>query len=109
MDCNSMFKCLFNIGENEIKIYKILLEREMRVGEIVEIVRKDRSTIQRCLKKLMECGMVKREKKIIEDGGGYYYVYSGISPNELKEWLQKCIERWYSGMKEAVENLEKII
>ncbi len=104
-----MFKCLLNIGENEIKIYRILLEREMRVGELVDIVGKDRSTIQRCLKKLMECGMVKREKRIIEDGGGYYYVYSSVSPNELKEWLQKCIERWYSGMKEAVEKLEEII
>ena len=81
----------------------------MKVDEIGKIVGKDRSTVQRCLKKLMECGMVKREKKIIENGGGYYYIYLSMNPKELKKWLEKCIERWYKEMRDAIKNLDKFI
>lgn len=99
---------MFNIGKNELLIYKILLRKKMRVEELGKILGKDRSTVQRSLKRLMNCGMVKRERKLL-DGGGFYYVYSSIPINDLKKWLNNCIEEWYREMKEAIKNLEDII
>ncbi|RLF48240.1 MAG: TrmB family transcriptional regulator [Thermoplasmata archaeon] len=109
MECSDVFKCLFNIGENELTLYKILLERGMRADEIGKVVGKNRSTVQRCLKKLIDCGMVRRYKKDIKEGGGYYYVYESVEPEKLKKWIEDCIERWYEEMKKIVKNFEKLI
>jgi len=109
MECTDVFKCLFNIGRNEIELYKKMIERGYRTDELGKIFGKDRSTVQRLLKRLIECGMVRRYRKIIKDGGGYYYVYKSIPPDELKKWIEECIERWYGEMKEAIKNFERII
>ncbi|HEC76774.1 MAG TPA: ArsR family transcriptional regulator [Thermoplasmatales archaeon] len=109
MECSDIFKCLFNIGNNELEIYKKMIDEEYRVDELGKIIGKDRSTVQRILQKLIECGIVKRYRKTIKEGGGYYYVYKSLSPEELKNWINKCIEKWYSEMKEAVKNFEEFI
>jgi len=106
MECRDVFRCLFNIGDNEIEIYRMLIDGGKKVDEIGEMIKRDRSTVQRCLKKLIDCGMVKREKRIIKNGGGYYYVYIGVSPSELKEFLNECIDEWQEEMKKAIEKLE---
>jgi len=108
MECRDVLKCLFNIDENEIAIYKLLLKKKMRVNEIGGIAGRDRSTVQRCLQKLIKCGMVSREKRILE-GGGYYYLYKAIPPNELKKWLLRCINRWQKEMREAIKKIEEEI
>lgn len=109
MECSDVFKCLFNIGRNEIEIYKKMIEKEYRADELGKILGKDRSTVQRILQRLVECRIVRRRRKIIKEGGGYYYVYKSIPPDELKKWIEKCIERWYGDMKEAIKNFEEII
>ncbi len=109
MECKDLFRCLFNVGENEISIYKILLKREMRVNKIEKLAGKERSTVHRRLQRLVSCGIVKREKKIIEKGGGYYHVYKAIPPQELKRWLVKCINKWQNEMKEAIEKVDEEI
>ena len=108
MKCKEALKNLFDIDDSEIAIYRILLKGEKKVNEIGEIMGKERSTIYRHLQKLIKCGMVGRERKIM-DGGGYYYVYRATPPDELKKWLIKCIDRWQREMREAVKKIEKEI
>ena len=109
VDCGNVFKCLFNAGKREIEIYKILLKGSKRVDEICKIVGKDRSTVQRILNKLVKCKIVRREKRIIKNGGGYYFIYKAVPPDKLKKWLEECIEDWKKEMKEALKNLEEFI
>ena len=109
MECRDVFRCLFNIGDNEIEIYRMLLNGGKKVDEIGKIVGRDRSTVQRCLKKLIDCKMVRREKRIIKNGGGYYYIYISVPPEELKGFLNECVDEWQEEMKKAIENLEKSI
>lgn len=109
MECRDVFRCLFNIGDGEIEIYRMLLKEGKKVDEIGEIMGKDRSTVQRCLKKLIDCGMVKREKRVIKNGGGYYYIYSGINPEKLKQMLNECVDEWQEEMKKAIEKLDDTI
>ena len=45
--------CVFDINEADIELYKFLIGKEMRVEEIAKAFGKDRSTIQRSLRKLM--------------------------------------------------------
>lgn len=109
VECENVFKCLFNAGKKEIELYKILLKGSKRVDELCKLLGKDRSTVQRMLNKLVKCGMVKREKRIIRNGGGYYFIYKAISPRKLKKWLEECIENWHKEMKDALKNLDEFI
>jgi predicted transcriptional regulator len=109
MNCNHLFKCLFNIKENEINIYKNLLKKSMKVDDLVIILHKDRSTIQRSLLKLVSCGLVKRKREMLKKGGGHYYVYSGIESKELKKWLNKCVDKWHDDMNNAIKKIDEFI
>lgn len=101
-----MMSCIFDLNESDIRLYSFLIGKdEMRVEEIAKNFKKDRSTIQRSLKKLMECMLVERRKKII-GRGGYYYVYRAISPGKAKNVIKVCLDEWYKKMAVAVENFE---
>jgi len=107
MDCKEVMSCIFDINKRDIELYKFLVNKnEMRVEEIAKELNKDRSTIQRSLKKLMSCMLVERKKKIIGKGG-YYYTYRAISPGEAKNFVKVCLEDWYKKMTSAIENFEK--
>lgn len=106
MDCRELMECVFDINDNDIKLYKFLIGKQMKVEDIAKIFKKDRSTIQRSLKKLSDCMLVEREKKII-DKGGYYYIYTAVPPNEAKNLIKICLNNWYEKMIDAVENFEK--
>lgn len=108
MDCKQLFQYLFNLRKNDFDIYKILLEKELRADEIGRIINKDRSTVQRCLKRLMKCMMVERKKRRIKEGG-YYYVYKAVELERLKNWVEKCIDALQKEMKKAIKNLEREI
>ncbi|MCD6171957.1 MAG: ArsR family transcriptional regulator [Thermoplasmata archaeon] len=106
MDCREVMQCIFDISDGDIQIYKYLLGKEMKADKIAEKFRKDRSTIQRSLKKLIECGLVKRQKKII-GRGGYYYTYTSITKEDAKNLIKVCLDDWYNDMTNAIKNLEK--
>ncbi len=104
MKCSDACKYLFKIGEHEFKTYLLLTKKPYRVEEIAEKTGKDRSTVQRYLKKLMKCGMAKRKRRLIRDGGGHYYIYYAVPPDELIALLDKCLKKWYQEMKKAIRN-----
>ena len=107
MDCKEVMSCVFDVSMKEIELYKFLVGKdEMKVEEIAKALSKDRSTIQRSLKKLMECMLVERKKKIIGKGG-YYYTYKAIPPSEAKSFVKVCLEEWYKKMAVAIENFEE--
>ncbi len=106
MDCKEVMSCVFDISKKEIELYKFLVENEeMRVEEIAKAFKKDRSTIQRSLKRLMDCMLVERRKKIIGKGG-YYYAYKAVPPENAKNFIKVCLEEWYKKMTNAIENFE---
>jgi len=102
--CSDVCKCLFKIGEHEFGLYRMLVTKPCRVEELAEKLGKDRSTVQRCLNKLLSCGMIKREQVVIKEGGGRYYIYRNVPPDELIPWLNACLEEWYREMKKAVND-----
>ncbi|UCE10676.1 MAG: hypothetical protein JSW61_01730, partial [Candidatus Thorarchaeota archaeon] len=55
---------------------------------------KDRTTIQRVLKKLHDNGLVSRETEQF-DRGGYYYVYHAVSTEDVRQRILAQLEIWY--------------
>ena len=105
INCNNVMECLYNLSTLDKKILSILSDREeLRSSEIAERINKDQSTAYRSLEKLLNCGLIYKEKQTIRNGG-YYFLYSRRPISKIKEEAFECIDRWYEDMKEAVEKL----
>jgi len=96
-----ILKCSFGLNKTEIVILKHLLDikEEETIEDIITSVKKDRTTIQRSVKRLFEKELIKR-RQINLDKGGYVYVYSYRPKAELKEKVSKIFEQF----KEMVGN-----
>ena len=88
-----ILKCSFGLNKTELYILKSLLEtkEEKTIKEIREIVKKDRTTVQRAIKHLHEKDLIARRQINLEKGG-YVLIYSARSKKELKEKVFSIVE-----------------
>lgn len=108
IDCDNVLKCMFNLSELDERILSVLKEGdEYRSNELAEKLERDQSTVYRSLEKLVSCGLLYKEKQTIRKGG-YYYLYSARPTDKIKEEATSCLENWYSEVKGAIDQLEKI-
>jgi predicted transcriptional regulator len=90
--------CAFALRSSEIDTYFSIVTEPKVVEDIAQDIGKDRSTVQRILKKLHKKGLVIREVRNFERGG-YYYVYSAISTDTVREQILEQLEQWYTKTK----------
>jgi predicted transcriptional regulator len=98
-----LFGLLFDFSELECKVYQILLvsgNKEAR--EIAEKLNKDRSTVNRALKRLLEEGFVIRRRRILRSGG-HAYEYTARDPGELRTHVHGRLEEWSDSAHERLE------
>jgi predicted transcriptional regulator len=86
--------CAFGLQSSEIDTYFALLSRSKTAEEISSDLGLDRSTVQRALKSLLQKQLVLREMRHIQRGG-YYYVYSALSTNEVRKQILDELDLWY--------------
>jgi len=87
--------CSFGLNKTEINILKHLLyiKEEETIEEIMKSVKKDRTTIQRSVKKLHERDLIKRRQLNLEKGG-YVFIYSSKPKQEMKEKVRKIFHNF---------------
>ncbi len=104
--CRDIVKCMYGLSDFELVLYKKLTKQgPLKADALAPAFKKDRSTIYRALQKLVAAGLAFRETKSI-DRGGYYHVYSAVSPEQLKDRLHKCADNWYENMNKAIEDFD---
>ena len=94
-----ILKCSYGLNKTEISILKYLIEEkeELSIEEIQKKIKKDRTTIQRSVKRIFEEDLIKRRQINLEKGG-YVFIYSSKPKSELKEKVIKI----FDGFKESV-------
>lgn len=104
MSAEEILAALYELTETESKAYFTLLKGPMSVQELCIKVRKDRTTAQRALQKLVHKGLAHRvvEKK---KGGGINYVYKPISLTELKTNMGQMVDSWGAFVKEKIKDI----
>ncbi len=103
LKCEDALSCIFNLKQLDIAIYKCLLEKgEMKVDELSECVKREKSTTYRSLQNLIAYGLVCRETHVIKDGG-YYYTYHPNEPERIYKEMKRCINEWCSKMNNLLE------
>ena len=103
--CFDIVKAAYALSENEIEIMMCIKNMQPAdIKVITEIIPKDRATISRSIQRLIGIGIV-RKTKINLERGGFKYIYSSLSVEELKTKLRELIERISENMECAISNL----
>ncbi|MEO2117682.1 MAG: helix-turn-helix domain-containing protein [Methanocaldococcus sp.] len=93
-----LMRCILGLQEIEIRIYFDLLENgEGSVLEIAERVNRDRTTVQKALRSLMNCGLVSRKK--VTEKVGYKYIYNAVDLDNVSDIIEELLDEWYHNVK----------
>ncbi len=97
---NDVMKCIFGLNDIEVEIFCNISKEGVDVKYLMKKVKRDRTTVQRCLKSLIALGIVSRKGLNLKRGRKY--VYFSI-PNE------KLREIFITKINEYCESLKKMI
>jgi predicted transcriptional regulator len=93
-----LMRCILGLQEIEIRVYFDLLENgEGSVLEIAERVNRDRTTVQKALRSLMNCGLVSRKK--VTEKVGYKYIYNAVDLDKVSDIIEELLDDWYQNVK----------
>ena len=102
-DHESIIKCTFSLSDSELKVFLTLMKCES--GECVNIIadklKRDRSTIQKIILKLVEKDLVEKKKSNLEEGG-YIFYYTPKSKSKIKKQMLQSIESWHFNAKKEI-------
>ena len=95
--------CVFGIQDHESRTYLVLLENPgSTVAELAETLERDRSNVNRSLTTLMDKGLARRERRLL-DPGGYVYQYTATPLPEAKEMLHAALDEWSETVHTAID------
>lgn len=104
-EIKKILRCAFDLTDLEVSITLMLPPEGMRVKEIQNILKKDRTTIQKSLKILVDKELIFRESKCCVQGKrGRYFVYRSLDRQEIRKRVLTNIDRWYEGLQESVKS-----
>ena len=100
--CTDLLTCLYNLKSSDLETLLALAKNEnATLDQIAKILQKDRSSVHRCLSKLVSINLVNKQTKSLK-GGGYYHTYAMLDPTTIKKHAKERV-------KEITESLEALI
>jgi predicted transcriptional regulator len=82
-------------------LFEVARRDQSTLDEISGAVKRDRSTVHRCLSKLVSLGLVYKRVKSLKDGG-YYHIYMVVEESKIREAASLKV-------KEITQSLEKLV
>ncbi|MBE8538781.1 helix-turn-helix domain-containing protein [Geoglobus acetivorans] len=106
LNCETILECFYGINDSDAQIYRLLIERNLKIEEISQILGRGENSVYKSLQKLLIAGLVVREKKVLP-GGGYYYTYRSVSPNKLAEEMRRIMKEWCEKVAFTINEFEE--
>lgn len=99
IDLKDLLSCSFGLNKTEYNLLLFLLEQQdsLCVSTIGEMSGKDRTTVQKAIKKLVNQGLVEKHQVNLQTGG-YTFVYKVKDKEFLKEKILEIVEHWHRGV-----------
>ncbi|NHJ23810.1 MAG: hypothetical protein EAX89_04505 [Candidatus Lokiarchaeota archaeon] len=116
----NLFKCILGLNDIESKVFSYLVKNDnVNTMELTDLFEKDRSAIQRALKKLGKLNLIERNAMSLKDYSektgeedtnkrGYLYVYSSKDLVAVKKQFRDLLDKWYDSMIQYIENLDEL-
>ena len=105
--CFDFIRCIFNLNDTDVRVLQTFNGNNGKtVNEITKILKKDRSTIHRCLEKLVACNLCYKERKTGKNRGfvDYYFV---IPEKVVLKRAEENLDRCYKNIKNMLRDVEK--
>jgi predicted transcriptional regulator len=100
--CTDLLSCLYNLKPTDLEVLlQVARNENATLDEIAKLVQRDRSSVHRCLSKLVSANLVTKQSKSLKVGG-YYHAYAMVEPIKIKKDARERV-------KEITESLEALI
>ena len=104
--CSDLLSCLYDMKSIEIEVFYSLVDRkEATLDQVAAAVHRDRSTVHRCLSKLVIAGLVYKQSRTRREGG-YFHVYSPVEPARIREQARLRVEEISQSLRRLVDDFE---
>ncbi len=105
IDFKDLVMCSFNLNKTEYNLLMFLLGQEdsLSATQIGETMQKDRTTIQKAIKKLYGKELVLKHQVNLETGG-YTFVYRVKDRSYIRGTILDIVNKWHKGVVESVNN-----
>jgi len=96
-----VFQTVFGLGEQDVRTYDAVVEvTGATTSELGDYLDRDRSNVNRSLKRLRETGLVTRGRRLLDDGGHVYQYY--VADDASEKPVAHAVDRWRSAALDAV-------
>ena len=104
--CQDLLICLYSLTPVESEIfYELAIAGSSTVDDVAKALHRDRTTIHRCLSKLVSTGLCYKETKTLKDGG-YYHLYTVTELPKIKEQTKSKVDELSKSLQRLIDNLE---
>jgi predicted transcriptional regulator len=104
--CTDLLTCLYNLKPSDLEVLLVLAKNEnATLDQIAKKVQKDRSSVHRCLSKLVSINLVNRQTKSLK-GGGYYHTYAMQEPALIKKQATERVKEITESLQSLIESFE---
>ncbi|MEF8843140.1 MAG: helix-turn-helix domain-containing protein [Haloarculaceae archaeon] len=101
-DVDDVLSVAFDLGTHDLRVYHALLGRpSATTRELAEVVGIDRSNVNRSLGHLRERDLVRRKRRLLQEGG-HCYVYTAAEIEEARELLCEGLDAWTERAREEL-------
>jgi|AntAceMinimDraft_8_1070364.scaffolds.fasta_scaffold31944_3 predicted transcriptional regulator len=100
-----LLHCSFNLNKTEYDLFTFLLTKDesLCVSTIGEMTGKDRTTVQKAIKKLIFQDLVLKHQVNLENGG-YTFVYKIKDKEVLRNKMLDIVQTWHTQVVNSVKN-----
>lgn len=105
IDLKDILTCSFNLNKTEYNLLLFLMKQNesLCASTIGEMVGKDRTTIQKAIKHLLDMDLVLKHQVNL-DQGGYLFVYRIKDKEYLRSRIQEVVSSWYNSVLNEIKN-----
>ncbi len=104
--CKDLLTCLYNLKPTDTEtLLAVAKTPDTTLDTIAAKVNRDRSSVHRCLAKLLTAGLVTKETQSIK-GGGYYHTYTMTEPQKIKKHAQQRVKEITESLNSLIKNFD---
>ena len=104
--CTDLLTCLYNLKPTDIEVLQAVAKNEnATLDQIATQVQKDRSSVHRCLAKLISINLVNKQTKTLK-GGGYYHTYAMLDPVLIKKHAEERVKEITESLQMLIDNFD---
>lgn len=104
--CTDLLTCLYNLKPADLEVLITVANNEnATLDQIATKVQKDRSSVHRCLSKLVSINLVIKQSKTLK-GGGYYHTYAMLDPELIIKHAKERVKEITESLQLLIDNFE---